>query len=99
MSNYPNFFKDIEEIRKKNEVIFRMSIDYLFEVGYRHMDKESMEETRKLVVEKEKENIKNKVISFMTPEFTISIMETALELKEFPKWDLLYYISKKMKMS
>ena len=72
-----------------------MSIDYLFEVGYRHMDKESMEETRKLVVEKEKENIKNKVISFMTPEFTISIMETALELKEFPKMGFIILHFKK----
>ena len=87
-SNDKPLFTAIDVVRNKyGETLFRMALSHLFDVGHRHMDEESAEETKRGIMAE-----KPAGTPVMTPEFQCHIIDAALELKRFSVWTLLAYV-------
>lgn len=91
MSNYVESKKTIEAIRNKyGEVMFRMAISHLMDVGIRHLTKENVEETCKEIMASDDSG------RFMSNEFECEIVQTAYELALVSHIDLLVYIQREV---
>jgi hypothetical protein len=91
MSNYAESKKKFDEIRNKvGEMMFRMSISHLMDVGIRHLTEETVEETCKGIMKTDDTN------HFMTNEFKCSIVRNAYELAKIPHTDLLVYVQREV---
>lgn len=84
----------IDAIRRRNEILLRVAITHLMDVGWNNITPESVKYTSELIRKREEENEKNGIISVMTADFQIAILETALELKEFSPVTILTYASR-----
>lgn len=87
---YTETKKKLDDIRSKNEMIFRMAISHLIDVGIRNLDDKSVEETCKVVMEFDDSR------SLMTNEYQCQIIRTAAEISKFNSIYLLAYIQKEM---
>jgi hypothetical protein len=85
----------IENIRDKyGEMIFRCSIQHLFESGIENFNEENVEKS-KIKIKEEHDKIKLKGgCPLMTGDFQIAIVDCSYELSKISLWDLLYYIKK-----
>lgn len=88
--NYAETKKKIEIIRNRNELLFRMAISHLMDVGIRHLTEENIKATCAEIM---KENDSH---SFMTNNFKMTIVKTAGELAKLDHIHLLVYISREV---
>ena len=91
MSNYAETKKRIDAVRKRNEVMFRMAISHLMDVGIRHLTEENVEETCKNIMTEDDTN------SFMTNEYKCDLVRMAFDLAQITRnsqVDLLVYIQR-----
>ena len=88
--NYSESEKKLNEIRKRDEMIFRMAISHLMDVGIRHLDEENIERTCKAIQEEDDSK------SFMTNNFKCDLVRTAGELAKIEHIHLLVYIQREV---
>lgn len=88
---YAESKKALDEIRNRNhEMIFRMAISHLMDVGIRHLDEENIERTCE-EIQKEDDNR-----AFMTNNFKCELVRTAGELAKIDHIHLLVYIQREV---
>lgn len=75
---------------RKNELLFRMAISHLMDVGIRHLTEENVNETCASIMEEDDSH------SFMTNEFQCEIVRMAYELSKIDHIHLLTYISREV---
>ena len=85
--SYTESKRQIEEIRSRDEILFRMAMSHLMDVGIRHLTPKNIEMT---CVEMATEDDSH---SFMTNQFKCDIVRTAGLLAEINHIHLLKYIS------
>ena len=91
MNNYAEIKKKIETIRNKcGEIMFRMAISHLMDVGFRHLTEETVEETYKQIMQQDDSK------AFATNEFQCNLVRAAYELAQIPHTDLLIYIQREV---
>lgn len=75
---------------RKGEVMFRMAISHLIDVGIRHLTEESVQHTCQQIMQEDDSH------SFMTNQFKCDLVWLAYELAKIPHIDLLVYIQRKV---
>lgn len=90
MSNYAESKKKIDEIRSKDEVMFRMAISHLMDVGIRHLTPKNVEMTCTEMMTDDDSH------SLMTNQFKCDLVHVAGLLAEVDHIHLLNYISKEV---
>ena len=91
MNTYAESKKKIDAIRNQvNDVLFRMAISHLMDVGIRHLTAEAVEETCKKLMNQDDSK------SFMTNGFQCSLVRTAYALAQIPHIDLLVYVQREV---
>ena len=90
MSSYAESKKKIEAIRNKDEMMFRMAISHLMDVGIRHLTEENIKENCEEIMKQDDSH------SFMTNEFQCELIKTAGELAQIPHIELLVYIQREV---
>ena len=91
--------KKLDSIKNRNFTLFRMGLFHLLDVGYRHLDEESVTTTCKAIMESDefKDGVDengNRTVSVITPEFACEIVKTAAEIATVPMYMLMRYIHK-----
>ena len=76
----------LNELRSKDEILFRMAISHLMDVGFRHLTPENIEET---CAEINKEDDSH---SFMTNGYKCALVRMAGEMAKLDHIELLVYI-------
>lgn len=83
--------KKLDEIRNRNyEVVFRMAISHLMDVGIRHLDEENIKRTCE-EIQREDDNR-----AFMTNDFKCELVKVAGELAKIDHTHLLVYIQREV---
>lgn len=82
--------KKIDKIRYYDEMIFRMAISHLIDVGIRHLDEENVERTCEEI---QKEDDRK---SFMTNSYKCDLVRMAGELAKIDHIHLLVYIQREV---
>ena len=82
--------KILDEIRRQNEIMFRMAISHLMDVGIRHLNEENIEITCE-EIQKEDDSK-----AFMTNDFKCEILRIAGELAKINHIHLLVYIQREI---
>lgn len=82
--------RKIDEIRGYDEVMFRMAISHLMDVGIRHLDEENIKRTCE-DIQKEDDSK-----SFMTNNFKCDLVKMAGELAKIDHIHLLVYIQREV---
>lgn len=91
MNNYAESKKKFDAIRNKvGEMMFRMAISHLMDVGIRHLTEEIVEETCNKMMQEDDSK------AFMTNEFKCGLVRTAYELAQISHTDLLVYIQREI---
>jgi hypothetical protein len=81
--------KIIDDIRaRKDEMVFRMAISHLLDVGIRHLDEESCKYTCQCIKQQDDSR------AIMTNDFMCEIVWLAHDLSKVPHIDLLIYIQR-----
>ena len=88
--NYTETKKQIDAIRNKNEMMFRMAISHLMDVGIRNLTEENVEETCAAIMKEDDSR------SFMTNEYKCALVKTAGELAKLNHIHVLTYISREV---
>ena len=88
--NYIESKNKIEEIRRKDEIVFRMAVSHLMDVGIRNLTLKNIESTCIEIATEDDSR------SFMTNRVKIDIVRTAGLLAEIDHIHLLKYISKEL---
>lgn len=87
---YAETRKILNELRTKNEMIFRMAISHLMDVGIRNLNEENIEYTCKEIMKQDDSH------SMMTNEFQCEIVKTAGEIAKVDHIHLLTYVSREI---
>lgn len=87
---YKESKKKLDELRRKDEVMFRMAISHLMDVGFRHLTEEDIEITCKAIMQEDDTK------HFMTNEFKCELIRVAGELAKIDHIYLLVYISREV---
>lgn len=82
--------KVLDKIRRYDEMMFRMAISHLIDVGIRHLDEENIERTCK-EIQKEDDSK-----SFMTNNFKCDLIRMAGEIAKINHIYLLIYIQREI---
>lgn len=90
MSNYAENKQKIEAIRSKDEVMFRMAISHLMDVGIRHLTEENIKECCEEIMKQDDSH------SFMTNQYQCDLVVMAGELAKISHVDLLVYIQREV---
>jgi hypothetical protein len=88
--NYIESKNKIEEIRRKDEIVFRMAVSHLMDVGIRNLTPKNIETTCIEIATEDDSRF------FMTNRVKIDIVRTAGLLAEIDHIHLLNYISKEL---
>ena len=91
-------FRKLDELMQRDEILFRLGVTHLLSVGYENLTEEAVLRTIE-VIEKEALEMDEDTIPVITPEYQIAILKMAAKIREVPVWDLLKYISRKLKIS
>ena len=83
---------------REDELLFRLGVTHLISVGYENLTEEAVERTIR-VIEKEALEEDEDFIPVITPEYRIAILKMAAKIREVPVWELLKFISRKVKIS
>lgn len=86
--NYKEAAKILREMQSNNEVIFRMAVSHLMDVGIRHLTDENVEYTCEKIMEQDDSK------AFMTNEFQCEIVRTAAKIAKIDHTYVLSYIAK-----
>ncbi len=87
---YTESKKTLDKIRSKNEVMFRMAISHLMDVGVRNLTEENIAETCKDI------KLRDDSKAFMTNGYMCDLVVMAGELAKVPHIDLLVYIQREV---
>ena len=87
---YTESKKTLDKIRRKDEIMFRMAISHLMDVGIRHLTEENIRETCQTIRERDDSN------AFMSNDFACDLLVMAGELAKIPHTDLLVYIQREI---
>lgn len=90
MSNYAESKNQIEAIRNKDEIMFRMAISHLMDVGIRHLSEDNVTQCCEEIMKQDDSH------SFMTNEFQCDLVKMAGRLAKIDHLHLLNYISKEV---
>lgn len=90
MNNYIESKKKLDALRNKNEMLFRMAISHLVDVGIRHLTEANIEDTCAAIM---KEDDTHK---FMTNKFQCDIVRTAGAIAQIDHIHVLTYISREV---
>lgn len=82
--------KVLDKIRSYDEMMFRMAISHLIDVGTRHLDEENIERTCE-EIQKEDDSK-----SFMTNNFKCDLIRMAGEIAKIDHINLLIYIQREI---
>lgn len=88
--NYKKSKYKLDELRTKDEAMFRMAISHLMDVGIRNLTEEDVEETCNEIMKQDDSR------SLMTNEFQCELVRMAGELAKLNHIDLLIYISEEV---
>lgn len=88
--NYAESKRKIDEIRRYDEIMFRMAISHLIDVGIRHLNEENIERTCEEI--KKEDDSK----SFMTNSYKCDLVRMAGELAKIEHIHLLVYIQREV---
>ncbi len=91
--SYKESEKHINDIRQNDEMLFRLAVSHLMDVGIRHLTDENVDATCKGIMEQDDSK------SFMTNEYQCAIVRTAAELARISHIYLLVYISQNVEYS
>lgn len=91
-------FRMLDSLMREDELLFRLGVTHLISVGYENLTEEAVERTI-LVIEKEALEEDEDFIPVITPEYKIAILKMAAKIREVPVWELLKFISRKVKIS
>ena len=80
----------LNKLRRDNEVMFRMAISHLMDVGFRHLTEENIKETCEAIMQEDDSK------AFMSNEFKCELIKMAGELAKINHIDLLVYISREV---
>ena len=97
MSEMENLQK-LDCLMREDELLFRLGVTHLISVGYENLTEEAVERTIQ-VIEKEALEEDEDFIPVITPEYKIAILKMAAKIREVPVWELLKFISRKVKIS
>ena len=86
--SYKESEKHINEIRRRDEMMFRMAVSHLMDVGIRHLTDENVSATCESIMKEDDSN------SFMTNEYKCELVRMAAELAKVSHIHLLVYIKK-----
>ena len=87
--SYQESKKMLDDIRARHgEVMFRMAISHLMDVGIRNLDKDTCTSTCKEIMAQDDSK------SFMTNQFQCELIWSSYELAQIPHIDLLVYIQR-----
>ena len=92
------YFRVLDELMTRDEILFRVGIGHLLSVGYENLTEEAVQRTIE-VIEKEASEMDEEAIPVITPEYQIAILRMASRIREVPLWTLLKYLSRKVKIS
>ena len=92
------YFRVLDELMTRDEILFRVGIGHLLSVGYENLTEEAVMRTIR-VIENEASEMDEEAIPVITPEYQIAILWMASRIREVPLWTLLKYISRKVKIS
>lgn len=87
---YKESKKKLDELRRKDEMMLRMSISHLLDVGIRHLTEENIKETCEAIMQEDDSK------AFMTNEFKCELIKIAGELAKINHIHLLVYISREI---
>lgn len=90
MSNYAESKMQLDTIRNRDEILFRMAVSHLMDVGIRHLTDENITETCAEIMKRDDSHW------FMTNEYQCELIKTAGELAKINHIHLLNYISKEV---
>lgn len=90
MSNYAESKNQIEAIRNKDEMMFRMAISHLMDVGIRHLSEDKVAQCCEEIMKQDDSH------SFMTNKYQCDLVKMAGELAKIDHIHLLNYISKEI---
>lgn len=82
--------KQIDVIRSKDEMMFRMAISHLMDVGIRHLTEENVRSTCEDIMKQDDSR------SFMTNQYMCDLVMMAGELAQIPHIDLFVYIQREV---
>lgn len=88
MSTYNETANQLDIIRNRNELLFRMAISHLMDVGVRHLTEENVAQTCKEIMKQDDNNC------FMTNEFQCEIVKVAAKIAKVDHIHLLTYIGR-----
>lgn len=87
---YAESKKTLDKIRSKNEVMFRMAISHLMDVGIRHLTEENILKTCSSIVKRDDSK------AFMTNEYMMDLVVMAGDIAKVPHIDILVYIQREV---
>lgn len=88
--NYMESKKKLDELRSKNEILFRMAISHLMDTGIRHFTEESVARTCAEIMKQDDSH------SIMTNEFQCELVKTAAEIAKLDHIHVLTYIGREV---
>lgn len=87
---YTESKKILDKIRSKDEVMFRMAISHLMDVGIRHLTEENILEACKGIAKRDDSK------AFMTNDYMCDLVVMSGEIAKVPHTDLLVYIQREV---
>ena len=97
MSEKENLQK-LDCLMREDELLFRLGVTHLISVGYENLTEEAVERTIR-VIEKEALEEDEDSIPVISPAYQVAILKMAAKIREVPVWELLKFISRKVKIS
>jgi len=88
--NYAETKMHIDIIRSRNEMLFRMAVSHLMDVGIRHLTEENIAATCAEIMKEDDSH------SFMTNTYKCELIKTAGELAKLDHIHVLTYISREV---
>ena len=97
MSEKENLQK-LDCLMREDELLFRLGLTHLFSVGYENLTEEAVQ---RMIEEIEKEALEEDEdsIPVISPAHQVAILRMAAKIREVPVWELLKFISRKVKIS
>lgn len=88
--NYMESKKKLDELRRENEVLFRMAISYLMDTGIQHFTEENVTRTCAEIMKQDDSH------SFMSNKFQCELVKTAAEIAKLDHIHILTYIGREV---
>ena len=97
MSEKENLQK-LDCLMREDELLFRFGITHLLTVGYENLTEEAVQRTIE-EIEKEALEEDEDSIPVISPAYQVAILRMAAKIREVPVWELLKFVSRKVKIS